>query len=201
MENQSIRYAIIVAGGSGTRMGTDIAKQYLEIGGKPVLMHTLNQFFVHDPAIRLLLVLPESDFSYWDKLCKKYRFTIPHQLVKGGASRFASVSNGLSGIAGNSGLVAIHDGVRPFVNGQVIREGFDTAAKSGSAIAVVSLKDSIREIKGPTNSVFRNREQFRLVQTPQTFQLAKIKSAFAGGEKEFLRTMPRFMSIWVGKLV
>ncbi|WP_162417122.1 2-C-methyl-D-erythritol 4-phosphate cytidylyltransferase [Cyclobacterium roseum] len=184
MESVTTRYAIIVAGGSGTRMGTEIAKQYLVIGGKPVLMHTLNQFFGYDPAIRLLLVLPEADFPYWKNLCREHGFAIPHQLVKGGKSRFGSVRNGLDCIPGDSGLVAIHDGVRPFVNGRVIRESFVTAATSGSAIAVVPLKDSIREVKGPDQSVFRDRRQFRLVQTPQTFQLAKIKEAFAGGEKE-----------------
>ncbi|MDN3686676.1 2-C-methyl-D-erythritol 4-phosphate cytidylyltransferase [Cyclobacterium jeungdonense] len=184
MEKVSNKYAIIVAGGSGTRMGTKIAKQYLAIGGKPVLMHTLNQFFVLDPAIRLLLVLPEADFSYWDDLCQKHDFSIPHQLVKGGKSRFASVRNGLDSISDNTGLVAIHDGVRPFVGGQVIRHSYETAAVKGSAIAVIPLKDSIREIEGPDKSVFRDRGQFRLVQTPQTFQLAKIKEAFSGGEKE-----------------
>lgn len=184
MEKVSNKYALIVAGGSGTRMGTEIAKQYLDIGGKPVLMHTLNQFFGLDPAILLLLVLPETDFSFWDDLCQKHRFTIPHQLVKGGKSRFASVRNGLDRIPDNSGLVAIHDGVRPFVEGQVIRKSYETAAEQGSAITVVPLKDSIREIQGPDKSVFRDRGQFRLVQTPQTFQVAKIKEAFAGGEKE-----------------
>ncbi len=184
IQNQT-RYAIVVAGGAGTRMGAKIAKQYLPIGGKPVLMHTLARFYALDPAIQLRLVLPEGDFSFWRSLCESHGFTLPHQLVKGGTSRFGSVRNGLDSISEESGLVAIHDGVRPFVDGQVILRSYEVAADVGSAVAVVPLKDSIREMQGPDTSVFRDRGQFRLVQTPQTFQLSKIKAAFAAGEQDF----------------
>ncbi|MDI1325010.1 MAG: 2-C-methyl-D-erythritol 4-phosphate cytidylyltransferase [Algoriphagus sp.] len=170
--------AILVAGGKGSRMGGPVAKQYLPIAGKPVLMHTLSLFFNLDPQIHLILVLPETDFEFWKSLCEANQFDIPHQLVAGGNTRFQSVRNGLDALPFNSGLVAIHDGVRPFVKPEVIENSFDQAEKSGSAIAVVELKDSIRKISDDGKSTFQERHYFRLVQTPQTFQIEKIKMAF-----------------------
>jgi 2-C-methyl-D-erythritol 4-phosphate cytidylyltransferase len=172
------KYALIVAGGSGTRMGSPIAKQYLPIGDKPVLMHTLKKFFDFDPDIQLFLVIPGSDMDYWKSLCQEYHFEIPHRLIAGGQTRFQSVRNGLTAIPSNQGLVAIHDGVRPFVTNNVIHQSFQTAALTGSAIAVIELKDSIRKIDPSGASIFQNRAEYRLVQTPQTFQLTKIKQAF-----------------------
>lgn len=172
------KFAVIVAGGAGTRMGGPVAKQYLPIEGVPLLMHTLTVFNELDQGISLILVLPESDLEYWNTLCQTHQFTVPHQVVKGGGSRFQSVKNGLGVIPSQDGLVAIHDGVRPFVAFSVIRESFETAKRSGSAIAVVPLKDSIREVAGDGESQYRDRQYFRLVQTPQTFELAKIKKAF-----------------------
>ncbi len=172
------KFAIIVAGGSGTRMGAPVSKQYLEIGGKPILMHTLEVFYNTIPDIRLILVVPENDFGFWDELCQKYRFLISHSVVKGGYSRFQSVKNGLDSIRQVEGLVAIHDGVRPFVNPEVIRESFEISEKNGSAIAVVALKDSLRKLTDDGKSFFQERQNFRLVQTPQTFLLSKIKKAF-----------------------
>jgi 2-C-methyl-D-erythritol 4-phosphate cytidylyltransferase len=170
--------AILVAGGKGTRMGAPISKQYLPIGGKPVLMHTLQVFYEVDSSIHLILVLPASDFSYWKELCQEYGFNIPHQLVEGGNSRFQSVRNGLDSITWTEGLVAIHDGVRPFVAKEVISNSFLEAEKSGSGIAVIALKDSIRKLGDDGKSCYQERQYFRLVQTPQTFLLSKIKKAF-----------------------
>jgi 2-C-methyl-D-erythritol 4-phosphate cytidylyltransferase len=174
--------AILVAGGKGTRMGGSVSKQYLPIGGKPVLMHTLEVFAQAEPDIFQLLVLPESDFPRWDALCHEYNFSVPHQLVAGGNSRFQSVRNGLGRLPFSEGLVAIHDGVRPFVKKEVIQESFAQAEKSGSAIAVITLKDSIRKVTGDGESTFQERQDFRLVQTPQTFQIEKIKKAFLVAE-------------------
>ncbi|WP_373522595.1 2-C-methyl-D-erythritol 4-phosphate cytidylyltransferase [Aquiflexum sp.] len=176
------KYAIIVAGGSGTRMGAAIPKQYLEVGGQPILMQTLSVFHETDSSIKLILVIPESDFSLWSELCLKFGFLVPHRLVAGGKSRFQSVKNGLDAIPGNGGLVAIHDGVRPFVQPKVILESFEKAEEMGSAIAVVALKDSIRKLTDDGRSFFQERQYFRLVQTPQTFQVSKIKKAFETSE-------------------
>ena len=170
--------AVLVAGGKGSRMGGSVSKQYLPIGGKPVLMHTLQRFYAADPEIFLILVLPEPDFLIWEKLCEQHHFSIPHQVIAGGNSRFQSVRNGLAALPFEEGLVAIHDGVRPFVKKEVILESFVKAEKSGSAIAVIDLKDSIRKVGTDGVSTFQERQYFRLVQTPQTFQIGKIKKAF-----------------------
>ena len=170
--------ALVVAGGKGTRMGGPVSKQYLPIGGKPVLMHTLERFHEADPEILLILVLPADDFFFWKKCCEEFQFSLPHQLVAGGRSRFQSVKNGLDALPFEEGLVAIHDGVRPFVKKEVILSSYSEAAKSGSAIAVVDLKDSIRRVTAEGQSTFQERQFFRLVQTPQTFQIGKIKKAF-----------------------
>lgn len=176
--NSSNNAVIIVAGGKGTRMGGEVAKQYLPIGGRPVLMLTLDLFFKVDPNLDLILVIPEGDFPYWEKLCDDYSFKVPHRVIKGGKSRFQSVRNGLDSLKFSEGLVAIHDGVRPFVSISVIAEGFVVAAQSGSAIAVVDCKDSIRKLSDDGKSYSQERQYFRLVQTPQTFQIARIKKAF-----------------------
>lgn len=178
--------AIIVAGGKGLRMGGEIAKQYLPIRGIPVLMHTLSVFFKTDPNIYLVLVLPKNDVEFWKNLCKKHAFNIQHKLITGGDSRFQSVRNGLHSLPNDIDLVAIHDGVRPFVSEQVIQNSFVESAKSGSAVAVVTCKDSIRKLDEAGISSFQKREFFRLVQTPQTFILDKIKKAFEVSE------MPQF---------
>jgi 2-C-methyl-D-erythritol 4-phosphate cytidylyltransferase len=170
--------AILVAGGKGNRMGGPVSKQYLPIGGTPVLMHTLEKFHEADSDIFLILVLPEDDFPLWKRLCEEYQFSLAHQVISGGNSRFQSVKNGLNALPFEEGLVAIHDGVRPFVKKEVILESFSQAEKSGSAIAVVDLKDSIRKVDENGVSTFQERQFFRLVQTPQTFQIAKIKKAF-----------------------
>nr|WP_262895392.1 2-C-methyl-D-erythritol 4-phosphate cytidylyltransferase [Penaeicola halotolerans] len=158
-------------------MGAPVAKQYLEIGGMPVLMHTLLAFERFDAEITLILVIPELDFDYWKKLCKQYEFEVKHLLVAGGASRFQSVYNGLQAIKGSEGLVAIHDGVRPFVSSHTIQQTYEQAAIHGSAVAVVLPKDSIRVVKESSSSSV-DRAKYRLVQTPQTFRLDLIKKAF-----------------------
>ncbi|WP_114747750.1 2-C-methyl-D-erythritol 4-phosphate cytidylyltransferase [Pleomorphovibrio marinus] len=176
------KHVIIVAGGSGTRMGGPVPKQYMTIGNLPILMWTIQAFFENDSGVNILLVIPENDFEYWDKLCKQYTFQVPHQVVGGGKSRFQSVRNGLNALKGNDGLVAIHDGVRPFVSREVIDRSFEVALEEGSAIAVMPLKDSIRKLTDDGRSFYQERQYFRLVQTPQTFQLSKIRKAFEIGE-------------------
>ncbi|MDX5340863.1 MAG: 2-C-methyl-D-erythritol 4-phosphate cytidylyltransferase [Cyclobacteriaceae bacterium] len=174
--------AILVAGGRGTRMGGPISKQYLSIGGKPVLMHTLEAFYATDSSIFLILVLPKDDFGYWDELCRKFNFRLPHQVVAGGNSRFQSVKNGLNALPFQKGLVAIHDGVRPFVKKEVILESFSKADSTGSAVAVISVKDSLRKLTDDGKSFSKERQYYRLVQTPQTFQVEKIRKAFESEE-------------------
>jgi 2-C-methyl-D-erythritol 4-phosphate cytidylyltransferase len=142
-------------------------------------MHTLERFFQADPSLLLILVLPKEDFGYWTDLCTSQGFDLPHQLVEGGSSRFQSVKNGLMALPFQEGLVAIHDGVRPFVSEKVILTSFEQAAEKGSAIPVVALKDSLRKVGAAGESSFQDRTHFRLVQTPQTFQLKPLLHAFA----------------------
>jgi len=165
------KYAIIVAGGSGSRMKSDIPKQFIEVGGLPILMHTLKRFKEADSTIELILVLPESQFKYWQSLCKQYS-SVPHQLVAGGKTRFQSSLNGLKMID-NEGLVAIHDGVRLFVSVDIINESFKIAYEKGTAVTSVPSKDSVR-----VNGRAIDRSTVRLIQTPQTFQIPLIKKAF-----------------------
>ena len=173
------KYAIVVAGGSGFRMGYPTPKQFLEIGGKPILMHTLEVFAHCDPAIVLVLVLPEKHFPAWKELCEKHHFSIPYRLVKGGETRFQSVKNGLD-LLPDAGLVAVHDGVRPLVAESVIKRSFEVAMAKGNAVTSLPLKETIRELKAGSaeNSVSRDRAQYRLVQTPQTFEIALLKKAY-----------------------
>jgi 2-C-methyl-D-erythritol 4-phosphate cytidylyltransferase len=169
-------YALIVAGGKGTRMNTAVPKQFLAVDGLPILMHTLYAFFRYSEKIDLILVLPESDFDTWAQLCRHYVFTKPIRLQKGGDTRFQSVKNGLDLIEGE-GLVAIHDGVRPLVSEDLIGASYRLAALHGSAVAAVRLKESIR-MTNQDRTQAMDRSQFRLIQTPQTFQLPLIKKAY-----------------------
>jgi 2-C-methyl-D-erythritol 4-phosphate cytidylyltransferase len=168
--------AIVVAGGSGTRMQSTTPKQFIEIGGLPILMHTVNAFYHYSKNINIILVIPENQFDLWNKLTEKHQFNIPCQLVKGGNTRFDSVKNGLNAI-NYGGLVAVHDGVRPFVSTQIIRNCFASAQKFGSGIAAVSPKDSLRKLTAEGNSNV-DRADYRLMQTPQTFAVDKIKQSY-----------------------
>ncbi len=168
------KHAVIVAGGSGTRMQSSLPKQFIEVLGQPILMHTLEAFAFDN--IQLILVLPASQIGFWHELCQKHAFNIPHKVVEGGSARFHSVNNGLNAIDGE-GLVAIHDGVRPLIARDIIQMAFSVAEEKGNAIVSVPLKDSIREYTAQHNKMV-DRMNYRLVQTPQTFRLSLIKKAF-----------------------
>ena len=182
-------YALIVAGGKGTRFKSPVPKQFLELNGKPVLLHTLEAFYRYSEAIRIILVLPEDQMSTWVTISKKNAFVKPIIVQPGGDTRFESVKNGLERITGD-GLVAIHDGVRPLVSPQLIAESFRYAALHESAICTVPLKESLRMIKHLSaekktdrqQSIAVDRSNYRLVQTPQTFQVSLIREAYRQGE-------------------
>lgn len=170
------KFAIIVAGGSGTRMGSEIPKQFLELKGKPVLMHTIQVFRDFDPETEIILVLPEHQFGYWNALCSRYSFGTKHQVVAGGKTRFESVRNGLSGIDAG-GVVFIHDGVRPLVSTETLKRCLETARNKGNAIPVMEVNESLRKMEGNT-SVSVDRSLYYSVQTPQTFLTKQILEAF-----------------------
>jgi len=177
-------YALIVAGGKGTRIKSKTPKQFLELNGLPVLMHTILAFYRYSEKIRIILVLPEDDLTTWEQLCNQYNFHKPVILQTGGESRFQSVKNGLDKIDGD-GLVAIHDGVRPMVNEDIIGASYRLAAVHQCAVAAVRLKESIRMTdQDQTKAVDRSR--FRLIQTPQTFRVPLIKEAYKQKEDQRL---------------
>ncbi len=169
-------FALIVAGGKGTRIKSNLPKQFIELNGKPILLHTIDAFHRYSKSLTVILVLPEDDFEVWNGICEKFNFNEPVLLQKGGATRFQSVRNGLDKIEGE-GLVAIHDGVRPLVSEDIIGASFRLAAIHHCAVAAVRLKESLRMTdKDGTKAV--DRSLFRLIQTPQTFDVQLIKKAY-----------------------
>ncbi|MDZ7608493.1 MAG: 2-C-methyl-D-erythritol 4-phosphate cytidylyltransferase [Cyclobacteriaceae bacterium] len=175
------RYAIIVAGGSGSRMRSDTPKQFMLLGDKPILMHTIQAFADFSEELKIILVLPKDSMDTWSSLCKKYDFKKNIIMVDGGESRYHSVKNGLSSIDDLDGYVAIHDGVRPLVSTRIIGDSFSFAEIHGAAIASTILKESLRRMDvDRTYSV--NRSEYRLIQTPQTFNVKLIKESYENVE-------------------
>jgi 2-C-methyl-D-erythritol 4-phosphate cytidylyltransferase len=169
-------YVVIVAGGTGKRMGAETPKQFLELSGRPVLMHTIERFKSFNEAIEIITVLPENQIRHWIELQKMHSFTVPQTLVKGGSHRFYSVRNGLKFVSA-PGLVAIHDGVRPFVSIDTIKRCFETAEKLGNAIPAISPTESLR-ILTDLGSIPVNRLHVKQIQTPQVFSAGLIKKAY-----------------------
>lgn len=167
---------VIVAGGTGTRMNTSVPKQFLLLGGRPLLMYSLDAFSQAEPGIRIILVLPEPFVCLWSTLCKEYSFTISHEVVHGGETRFHSVSNALNLIEGD-GLIAIHDGARPLVSQPLIQRAFQSALQNGNAIPAIAVSESVRKID-ERGSHPVNRHDYRIIQTPQIFGTAQLKQAY-----------------------
>lgn len=180
-----MRFIIIVAGGKGLRMGGDIPKQFRIVGGKPILMHTIERFHQYDAEMGIIVVLPHSQQAYWRQLCDEYNFHVGHSVVNGGASRFESAKNGLAVIPDEvCGTVGIHDGVRPFVSIEVINRCYLMAQKCGAAIPVLPVTDTLRHISADGSGKNVLRSDYRIVQTPQVFDIALLKKAFSQPEQE-----------------
>lgn len=173
------KYVLIVAGGIGSRLNSEIPKQFLELNRKPVLMHSIQAFFNALPGITIILVLPSQYLDHWRELCKIHNFNIQHQLTSGGETRFHSVQSGLNLINSNDGIVGVHDAVRPLVSSETIISCYNSAEEYGSGIPVVSIKDSIRRVDKNKNSKAENRKNFLLIQTPQCFPVGKLKEAYS----------------------
>lgn len=170
-------YVIIVAGGKGLRMGSDIPKQFLPIGGKPVLMRTIERFREYSPTLQIILVLPKAQQDYWQELCQEYHFNVEYQLADGGETRFHSVQNGLALIPDDAeGVVGVHDGVRPFPSIEVIRNCYETAREKKAVIPVIPVVETVRHLQGEV-SITVPRNDYRLVQTPQCFDIQLLKAA------------------------
>ena len=170
-------FVIIVAGGKGLRMGSDIPKQFLPIGGKPVLMRTMERFRKYSPTLQIILVLPKAQQDYWRQLCVEYHFSVDYQLADGGETRFHSVQHGLALIPDDAeGVVGVHDGVRPFPSVDVIRRCYETARTQKAVIPVIPVVETVRHLKGETSETVP-RNEYRLVQTPQCFDIQLLKAA------------------------
>lgn len=170
------KHVIIVAGGKGLRMGSELPKQFIPLCGKPVLMHTIEAFFNYDNTINIILVLPVSHQEYWKKLCIEYHFNVPLQIAAGGKTRFHSVKNGLALV--DEGYVGVQDGVRPFASSELIGRCFDKAVKKKAVIPVIHSTDSLREMVDGSDSRIVDRSKIRLVQTPQVFAASLLKAAY-----------------------
>lgn len=179
-------------------MGSEIPKQFLILKGEPILMHTIRAFYNSNPDIKIIITLPEEHIPFWKDLIEKYDFQIDHTIVPGGNTRFQSVSKGLNEIK-NDGLVAIHDGVRPLVSASMINLSYSIAEKKGSAVAAVSLKESIRFVKGDTSKSL-NRSEYRLIQTPQSFKISLIKKAYDAIESAVFTDDASVFEFSVGKV-
>ena len=172
-------YVIIVAGGKGLRMGSEIPKQFLPVAGKPILMRTIERFHEYSPELNIILVLPESQQEYWHQLCEEHHFSIKHQIANGGDTRFQSSKNGLALVPDTEdGVVGFHDGVRPFVSTEVIRECYETAREEYAAIPVYAVTDTLRYVGDAGAGHNVQRSDYRSVQTPQAFSIPLIKKAF-----------------------
>ena len=170
------KYAIIVAGGSGTRMKQSTPKQFLLLRGKPILMHCIEKFLFDD--IELILVLNIDAHNEWKSLCAKYNFNVPYTLVKGGNNRFESVKNGLKHVPEQDALVAVHDGVRPLIQRDHIRSTYTLAEEKGNAVLCVPSKDSIRRVYNDDQNTSIPRSEIFLIQTPQVFKTELLKKAY-----------------------
>ena len=164
-------------------MGSDIPKQFLPIGGKPVLMRTLERFRAYSSALQIILVLPEAQQDYWRKLCEEYQFDVEYQLANGGQTRFHSVQNGLALVPDDAeGVVGVHDGVRPFPSIEMIRNCYETARTAKAVIPVIPVVETVRQLFSNGQQDLRTsktvpRDEYRLVQTPQTFDIQLLKAA------------------------
>ena len=178
-----LKYAIIVAGGKGERIGTELPKQFLEINGKPILMHTIDKFRNTYQDIEIILALPENQIDFWEELCVLHHFPFsPKRVVKGGKTRFHSVQNALKQVTQKS-IVGVHDGVRPLVGKETITNCYTVAEKLGNAIPVIDIVDSLRYVskqEGTNKAV--TRSCYKSVQTPQCFTSELILKAY---EQEF----------------
>jgi 2-C-methyl-D-erythritol 4-phosphate cytidylyltransferase len=174
-------YAIIVAGGSGQRMKSSIPKQFIELNGKPILMHTLEKFYCAKSSINLIVVLPKSHQSTWNTLCLKHQFTISHQVCEGGTSRFQSVKNGLA-LCKEESIIAVHDGVRPLITPDFILNIYKEAESKKAVIPVRPVVESIRKVKGDCSEAL-DRSMYYSVQTPQCFTSGLLHRAYQQEEK------------------
>jgi 2-C-methyl-D-erythritol 4-phosphate cytidylyltransferase len=172
------QYVIIVAGGIGSRMKSDRPKQFIELMGEPIIIRTIRCFLAYNPGIRIIVCVHRNYRSYLEGLIDKYEMgELQIQITNGGDSRFESVRNGLALVSSENSVVGIHDAARPFVSTDTIRTCFETAQVKGNAVPCLPVNESLRKISNNVNSSV-NRNEYKIVQTPQCFIASRIKAAF-----------------------
>ena len=174
------KHVIIAAGGSGSRFSSGIKKQFVNLAGKPILMHAVEAFHQSFEDINIIVVLPNAQVDHWKSLCEDHNFDVNHKVIIGGSQRFDSVKNGLAEVGDEDCIIGVHDGARPLITPELIRKVYDHAEKNGSAIPVVPVAESLRQVEGADSRAV-NRDEYRLVQTPQCFKSEIIMAAFESG--------------------
>lgn len=170
--------SIIVAGGSGSRMGSKLPKQFLPIAGEPILMHTIRAFYDALGEHQIIVVLPSDHITIWSELCRRHSFGVEHHIVTGGKNRFYSVKNGLACVDKDVDVVLVQDGVRPFVTERLIDDMITAARLNGAAVPYMAQVDSLREICDEDRSVIVDRNRYVRIQTPQAFDKKIIQEAY-----------------------
>lgn len=168
---------IVVAGGSGSRMGGDTPKQFLPLGGNTVLMQSISRLSAILPGAEFVVVLSQGEMARWEELKKEYSFAVPHKVCAGGAARYDSVQNGIKSVSDEAEYIMVHDGVRPVISEKMVRGVVAAAVEHGAAIPVVKVADSLRCVSGGMSEVV-DREMFRAVQTPQVFRADILREAY-----------------------
>lgn len=169
---------VVVAGGSGSRMGAAMPKQFLEVAGRPVLVRTIERMHAALPGSQIVVVLPEAHVELWQECYEKAKCRVEHSIALGGATRFDSVASGIAALSDDCTLIAVHDGVRPMLSVEMIRRGVECAEKNGAAVPVIAVVDSIREVDSQGASHAVDRSRLRAVQTPQVFRADLLKKAY-----------------------
>jgi 2-C-methyl-D-erythritol 4-phosphate cytidylyltransferase len=169
-------YAIIVAGGTGSRMKGEVPKQFVLLNSKPVILYSIEAFYSYDPSVEIILVLHPDYLSLWNQFITESKISIPFKVAEGGRTRFDSVKNGLK-LVTDEGFVAVHDAARPSINADFLKSLFAAALTYGSAIPVVPVTDTIRIIDGDTSRQ-QDRKFLRAIQTPQVFRVSELQRAY-----------------------
>ena len=176
--DKRLKYLVVVAGGVGSRMGSETPKQFLPLAGRPLMMHTIERFVSVCPNADIIVVLGKAFVDEWERLCSVHNFITPHRVVEGGTERFYSVRNGLKLVSKKS-LVAVHDAVRPFATPETIENCFRDAAHFGNAVPVITPTETVRQVLRTGNSRILRRSMIRLVQTPQVFKSEILLQAYS----------------------
>lgn len=176
--NTAKQAVIFVAGGTGTRMGSPLPKQFLTLNNTPILIHTLRNFFAFNRNFEMVVVMHHDYISFWKDLCLQFEDVPEHTVVAGGEERFHSVKNGLNALSESVNCVAVHDAVRPLVSHETLTRCFNALNEHNAVVPAIPINDSIREVHGVLNKSV-DRSLYKRIQTPQCFESTMLKEAYS----------------------